>query len=98
MTQMNTNKPVHTLRDGALKANIWRNESKNGTPYYSVSLSRSYKRSDGTYADSTSFSGLDLLKISRLAEQAASHIPVIRDIDRIQMEIQAEAQSEGGAA
>ncbi|MEM6746257.1 MAG: hypothetical protein AAF608_02450 [Pseudomonadota bacterium] len=98
MTQMNTNKPVHTLRDGALKANIWRNESKNGKPYFSVTLTRSYKRSDGTYADSTSFSGFDLTKISRLAESAASHIHVMRDIDRIQMEIRAEAQSEGGAA
>ena len=37
--------PVETLRDGNLKATIWRNFGENGT-FYSVEISRTYKDGD----------------------------------------------------
>jgi len=57
--------PVETLRDGNLKATIWRNFGENGT-FYSVEISRTYKDGDD-YKTAHSFSGAELLKVSRLA-------------------------------
>lgn len=36
-------KPAHTVRDGAIAANIWLRQTQTGLPYYEYSLSRSYK-------------------------------------------------------
>ncbi len=69
MINQSNNKPVHTIRDGALKASIWRN-GKEGSLFYSVTISRTYKREDGSYADANSFTGTDLLKITQLASRA----------------------------
>lgn len=33
---------VHTVRDGAIAANIWKRQSQTGFPYFEFSLSRSY--------------------------------------------------------
>lgn len=61
-----------TLRDGAIKASIWRNASEKGA-FYSVEFSRTYKSGE-VFQDSGSFGGSDLLKISRLAEAAYAFI------------------------
>ena len=34
---------AHTVRDGAIAANIWKRQSQTGFPYFEFSLSRSYK-------------------------------------------------------
>ena len=64
------NKPIDRLRDGALKATIWANESQKGT-FYSVEFTRTYKSdADGQYHDSKSFSGSELLRLAHLATKA----------------------------
>lgn len=75
------NKPIDTIRDGALKATIWKNFGDNGN-FYSVELSRTYRDENGDYHDSHSFSGSDLLKIARLSELAYSRVADLRDSDR----------------
>lgn len=72
-------KPALTLRDGKLKAAIWRNESENGN-FYSVTFSRTYKTDEG-YADSTSFSGTELLQLARLADKAYEQAAALREQD-----------------
>jgi len=62
-------RPQETLRDGAIKASIWRNEGENG-PYFATSLSRSYSDKDGNTRDTNSFVGTDLLKVAELARGA----------------------------
>lgn len=66
---MANNKPINTIRDGALKATIWERTSEKG-PFFSVELSRSYRTEDGTWKDSSSFVGDELLRIARLASLA----------------------------
>ncbi len=78
--------PADTLRDGNLKATIWRNEGEKG-PYFTTTLSRSYKDGDGNYRDTQSFASSDLLRVSELARQAHNHTNVLkrdayRDDDR----------------
>ncbi|MDQ0314617.1 hypothetical protein [Amorphus orientalis] len=69
----NDNKPVDTLRDGRVKASIWEKETDKG-PFHSVTFARTYRDQDGNYADAHSFSGTDLLKVSRLAERTYDQV------------------------
>jgi len=63
--------PADVLRDGPLKASIWRNEGEKG-PYYSTTFSRTYQDQEGNYRDTSSFVGGDNLKIAELARLAYS--------------------------
>lgn len=65
--------PIETLRDGALKATIWRNENDKG-PLFRVNLIRTYKGADGQFRDADSFSGTELLRISRLSAKAYDRV------------------------
>ena len=62
-------RPADVLRDGSLKASLWRNEGDKG-PFYVTEFSRTYTDADGNYRDSHSFVGADLLKLSELARKA----------------------------
>lgn len=66
-------KPAAKLRDGNITATIWKNQSEKGA-FYSVEVERSYRDTEETYKSSKSFSGTDLLKVSRLAAKAYDHI------------------------
>ena len=49
-------KPVHTIRRGAIAANIWQRQTQTGMDYYDYSLSRSWKsQNTGKEGYSTSF-------------------------------------------
>jgi hypothetical protein len=49
-------KPVHTIRRGAIAANIWQRQTQTGMPYYDYSISRSWKsQNTGKEGYSTSF-------------------------------------------
>jgi len=61
--------PVETIRDGAIKMSIWRNEGQDG-PFFSTSVNRTYRDDEGQLRDTNSFTGADLLKVSELARQA----------------------------
>ena len=69
MTQNQNSKPVETIRDGAIKVSIWKNQGEKG-PFCSVKITRTYTDDSGNYHDSDSFSGSELLKVSRLAGKA----------------------------
>ena len=68
MTTTTTNKPAATLRDGRLKATIWKNTGEKGT-YHRVDFSRSYQDAKGDWHDSNRFSGTELLRLAHLATQ-----------------------------
>ncbi|MEL6324105.1 MAG: hypothetical protein AAFQ84_07730 [Pseudomonadota bacterium] len=76
-------KPVRTLRDGLLKAVIWRNEGEKG-PFYSVQLLRAYQDDQETWHDVNSFSGGDILRIAHLTGHAYDAIAKLRGEDRAQ--------------
>lgn len=94
MTSTTKNKPLQTLRDGAIKASIWQNASEKGA-FYSVEFSRTDKSGE-VFKDSGSFSGSDLLKISRLAEAAYGFIANQRQQDAAVAK--QSAAIDGGAA
>lgn len=74
------NRPVETLRDGNIKASIWEN-TRNENTIHSVQFRKSYRDKEGQYRDTDSFSGNDLLRLSRLAGQSYDALTRLR-VDR----------------
>ena len=79
----NATSPIKTLRDGNIQLAIWENISEKGA-FYTVTLSRSYKDSDGNYKNTHSFGSNDLLKINQLTHHAYM---VIKELERAAWEI-----------
>ena len=77
MTTQKT-KPALTIRDRNLKATIWKNTGEKGE-FYTVQFTRSYRDDQGNYHDSDSYSGSELLRISRLAQKAYDYAAELRD-------------------
>lgn len=73
----NNQKPLLTIRDGALKASIWVNITEDGKTFHSVTFGRTYS-DNGEAKTASSFSGGDILKIGRLADKAYDHIAAMR--------------------
>ena len=71
MTSSNR-KPIQKFRDGAISAAIWAIASEKGT-FYSVTITRTFKEGE-KYKDSASFSGTELLRVSRIAALAYDYI------------------------
>lgn len=63
------NQPESVLRDGNIKASIWRNEGDSGA-FRSTTFARTYEDRDGNLRDTHSFAGTDLLKVAELARGA----------------------------
>lgn len=67
------NRPADTLRDGWLKATIWRNESEKGA-FYTTKIAKTYEDRNGQLRDGQNFSRGDLPKIGLLANRAYERI------------------------
>ncbi len=81
MTNQMKNKPVEILRDGALKAAIWKNEHESSV-FYNVTFSRTYKDAQDALHDTDSYSGAQLLRLARLAELAYTTIGLLNREDK----------------
>lgn len=80
MKNKKTNKPADNIRDGALKATIWKNDGESGS-FYTVQFSRTYTDSRGGLRDADSFSGPELLRIAHLAQKAYDRTRELRSED-----------------
>ncbi|MBV9123699.1 MAG: hypothetical protein JO112_10115 [Planctomycetes bacterium] len=74
--------PAHKLRSrrGGLVVTIWKNESDKGS-WYSVTPARIYKQGD-QWKESNSFDADDLLRLSKLLDQADSWIENAEQAER----------------
>lgn len=64
-----SNKPVHEIRLGRIRAAVWLNDTENG-PRYNVQISRLYKDGKDKWKDSTSFGRDDLPLVAKVADFA----------------------------
>ena len=92
MTKETKTRPVETLRDGAIKAAIWKNESENGD-FFAVTFSRTYKDASGELQDTASFSGTQLLRLARLADKAYDRTGKLTKTARATDENEAEGEA-----
>lgn len=58
--------PIHKIRMRNITAAIWQNQSERG-PWYSVTISRSYRDAENNWHTTESFSGPDLLIVAEVA-------------------------------
>lgn len=70
-------RPEDVLRDGNIKASIWRNESERGD-FFATTFARTHKDDEGNVRDSHNFVGADLLKLSELARKTYDRTNEIR--------------------
>lgn len=66
-------KPVHSVRIGAIKAAVWKNDTKNGLRF-NVTFERLYKDEEENWNQTNSFGYKDLLTLAKVANQAHSWI------------------------
>jgi len=62
---MSSNKPIHEVRLGRIKAAIWENEAENGVRY-NVTITRLYKNGNDEWKDSGSFGRDDLPLVEKV--------------------------------
>ncbi|MDJ0921877.1 MAG: hypothetical protein QNI84_12180 [Henriciella sp.] len=74
---MSDTRPIDTIRDGNLKASIWKNEGENG-PFLTTTITRTYTDQRGNYHDTASFTGTELLRVAELSRQAYSRSNELR--------------------
>jgi hypothetical protein len=79
-----SNLPEDVLRDGNIKATIWKNERENG-PAFSTVFARTWQDDEGAYRDSHSFSGTELLRVSELARGAYTRTIELRQEHRVEI-------------
>lgn len=65
-------KPAHKIRAGAIEVAVWQNSGEKG-PWYSVTMSRSYKQGE-EWKQTDSYGADDLLLLAKLLDQAHSWI------------------------
>ena len=85
--QQENNGPADVLRDGNIKATIWKNERENG-PSFNTILARTWQDEQGAYRDSHSFSGTELLRVSELARGAYARMNELRQEHRQELEVE----------
>lgn len=67
--------PVHTIREGAVAASIWRRQSPSGYAYYDFSLTRSWKSlSSGSTGYSKNFFARNQVDLAVVIDKAAAWI------------------------
>lgn len=70
---METNKPIHKLSEGRVKAAIWANKTKEGKPFFNVTFSRVFHTGE-KLRDSTSFGRSDLVSLVKLVQDAHAYL------------------------
>ena len=81
MSENNGNSPVKKLEDYPYTASVWRNQSDKG-PYYTVTVTRSFRDENGEYKNTHSIPSNDLLRVSELQRSAHQFVLELRREDR----------------
>ena len=73
--------PALKLRDGALQVCIWRNQSTNGSTFYSATPMRSYRQGDDTWRETDNLNQDDLLAMAELLRESYAWIRMQKRAD-----------------
>jgi hypothetical protein len=73
MTTNENKKPVHEIRIGSVKAAIWERPTESGDVFYSVTVSRLYRKDD-KWNFTDSFRPHDLLILAKVLDQTHTAI------------------------
>ena len=95
-----SNRPVHVVRYGLIKAAVWRNMVDMGNasrPMYNVTLNRSYRDGEDNWKDTSSLGYDDLLVAAKALDEAHSFIvqQMARDTEEAKREERRPEQQNG---
>ena len=76
------NKPVETVRLGAIVAAIWRNEAEDGRVRFNATVERIYMDDADNWKSTNSFGRDDLLVLAKVCDQAHSRIHDLLSAER----------------
>ena len=76
------NKPVETVRIGAVVAALWRNVTEDGRVRFNATLERIYTDENGDWKSTGSFGRDDLLVVAKVADQTHTRIHELQDAER----------------
>lgn len=71
-----TQQPEDTIRDGALKATIWRQQGKEGD-FFTTRFAKTYTDQQGNLKDGYSFTKNDLLGVAELCRRAHARVQAL---------------------
>ena len=74
-------KPIEKIMQFPVSAAIWRNMSREGAVFYSVSFERSYRDDNGAWKTTGSFRDSDLLLLAKAADLAHSRVGELKAKD-----------------
>jgi len=75
--------PVHTIREGAVAASVWRRQSPSGYAYYDFSLTRSWESlSSGSTGSSRNFFAKNRDELAQVIDAATKWIADREAADR----------------
>lgn len=66
-------KPEDTVRDGSIKASIWRREGQKND-FFTTELAKTFRMKDGTLKDTHSFNKDELLRVAEVARRAHNRV------------------------
>jgi hypothetical protein len=79
---MSDKKPAAQVKLFPVSAAIWRNTTKDGKAFYSVTIERSYKDADGKWKSSDSLNEGDLLLAGKVLDLAHTEVVKLRANDK----------------
>lgn len=79
---MSNPKPASKVSLYPVSAAVWRNVTKEGKAFYSVTFERSYRDDKGAWQSASSFNESDLLLLAKVADQAHSEVVKLRANDK----------------
>jgi hypothetical protein len=83
-------KPAARVTISPITATIWRNETRDGTPFYSTVFESRFRGRDGNWNSSQSYSADQLLILSKVADRAHDEVLRLKAAERT-----SAAQEEG---
>jgi hypothetical protein len=69
-----SDKPIHTIRIGSVKATIWENTSQGGKKFFSTGLVHTFKDENDNWKESSNYLPDDLPKLELAARKAFEFI------------------------
>lgn len=73
MTNKANQRPIAKISDGRISVSLWKNDGEK-KPHFAATFSRVYADAKGNLQNSTSFTGVELLKLARLSHLAYDEI------------------------
>jgi hypothetical protein len=78
----NHSEPAEKVTLFPIEAAIWKNVSRGGEPFYSVTFERKYRDQDTRWKSTASFGADDLLLLAKVADLTHSKLVELRAKDR----------------